>query len=269
MIALALLALQADAPYRTPAIYRIPAKFVRLDRLEAMMTDDGFDQYCIEPKATPEILAVLAKGKVKAADPKAIDTAANLDWRNATIELAAGKISFKKWLTKTEKLKSTVHFLTNPKTKELYAELGMPSYRSTLAEMFLLSWPGRICLASTDIWQARWWPENDSKIESWILAMNDYMGPMLYYRSQEPFMAMGKSKILLAPDKPGLFAFQQTSPDGKRGLIFYFNNGPDPVKLPKVDLDRATISRGLNVEDDGSATLSTCGSTIIQTGEER
>lgn len=233
------------------------------------MTDDGFDQYLIEPKPTPQMLAILNKGKVKSADPKTVDTPANLQWRNATIELAAGKISFKKWLATTEKIKSTVHFLTNPKTKELYAELGMPSYRSTFAEMFLMSWPGRLCLTSTDIWQARWWPENDSKIESWILAMNDYMGPMLYYRSDETYMVTGKPKVILAPDKPGLFAFQQTSSDGKRSLTFYFNNSPKPVEMPKIDTDRATITRGFDVQEDGRVMLSSCGSAIIQGGEER
>lgn len=265
MIALILFALQDEAPVRTPAIYRIPASVVRLDRLEAMMNDDAFDGYCIEPKATPEMKAILAKGKVKLVDPKTIDTKANLAWRNATIEYAKGEISAKAWLRKTAKLGETVHFLTSPKTKMLRDELGKESYKASFAEMFVNCLNGRPCFTSTDIWQARYWPENDDAMQSWILAMNDYLGPMLYSRARFPFLVKNKPKIVSAPDKPGLFIFEQN--DGPRKITFYFNNSDKPVRMPKIDLERATITRGLMVEDE-YVDLNKWGSAIVESGPE-
>jgi hypothetical protein len=265
VLAIALI-LSQEPNVRTPAIYRMDAKDVRLDRLEAMTNDDGFDGYCIEPKPSREMKAILEKGKVKSVDAKAIDTKANLAWRNATVEFAAGRISPRSWLAKTKNLGETVHFLTSPKTKSLREALGEKSYKSVFAEMLMMSWKGRLCLTSTDIWQARWWPENDKAMESWILAMNDYMGPMLYHRFSCPYMVKQEPKILSAPDKPGLFIFSFT--DGVHTETYYFNNSNKPVRLPRLDMERAIIIRGLQAGDETND-LSEWGSMIVEAGPER
>jgi hypothetical protein len=114
--------------------------------------------------------------------------------------------------------------------------------------MLVLAWPGKPCLTADDIVQTRYFPE-DKRHESWILAMNDWLGPMLYMRAENPFLVTGKPTIVRADAKPGLFAFRQAK--GKKGFTFWFNNARTPVELPKeVDLDNTSICVGLNWEDD-------------------
>lgn len=264
VLALAIATLPQEELVRTPAIYRCPAKEAAAwpERLESLMEDDAFDAYCLEPKPTAEQRKLAARYKVKLVNAKTIDTAGNQKWRNATIDYANGKISPKEWLSRTKAAKATVHFLSNPKAPNLRkATNEKNSYRAVFAEMLLLSWRGRPCLTSEDIWQTREFP-GPGALQSWILAMNDYMGPMLYFRSAEPYVVTKEPKIISAPDKPGLFIFSNT--DGKKTQTFYFNNSDQMVKLPKdLDTQSSGLSRGLLVEDDYIG-LTQWGSVIVE-----
>jgi hypothetical protein len=265
-LALAIALIQEDEEYRTPSIYRFPAREGTdwPERMEKHIKESGFDTLCIEPAPTAAQKAMAAKYKLKLITPKEIDTPANQKWRDATIDYANGKISPKEWLRRTANLKTTVHFLSNPKAPDLRKATGEKnSHRAVFAEMLLLSWPGRPCLTSGDIWQTRELPSAGA-LQSWILAMNDYAGPMLYFRFAEPYCRTQRPKIISAPGKPGLFVFSQAS--GKKTQTFYFNNGQTTVKLPKgLQLDGSGLNRGLIVEDDGSAALREFGNLIVET----
>jgi hypothetical protein len=254
MIAVALaLVLQAEAPARTPAIYRFPAKEESSRRLQELIDEEGFNMLCVDPKPGARVTE-MAKGKLKFIDPKMIDTRANMKWRDATIEFAAGRISPKEWLKRTKGLKETVHFLTSPKTKELRPTMGVVpvpsggtySARAVFAELFLLSQPGVPCLTSSDTWKTRDLPDA-GRLQSWILAMNDLCGPMLYYRFDKPFLVTGKPVILRADDKPGLLILRQTK--GEKSITFFFNNSHSALELPSwIDMSKVTINRGIDMD---------------------
>ncbi|AIE87109.1 hypothetical protein [Fimbriimonas ginsengisoli] len=245
MLALLLVAVGAleDTP-RTPSIYRCPAAEAESKFFEPLIDSDGFDTYCVEPKPGPRATAA-AKGKVKFISAKLIDTPANLRWRNAAIDFVNGKISPREWLSKTKGLHETIHFLSNPKTADLRSATGAVTRRAVQAEMLVLSWPGKPCFTADDIVQTRYFP-GPGAYESWILAMNDYLGPMLYGRSQNSSLVTGNPKIVRADPAPGLLIF--TLPDGKKTQTFYFNNSKDPIALPPIKLELLTINVGLNLE---------------------
>lgn len=254
MIWLALaLALQSEAPNRTAAIYRCPAKEAETEKLAKLIDEDGYDGLCIDPKPGPHA-KLAAKGKVRFFTPSQIDTKANLKWRNATISFAAGKISPKQWVAETSGLHETVHFLTSPSTIDLRTVMStVPvdpgqtySGRSVFAEMFMLSQPGRVCFTSTDVWSTRELPEA-GRLQSWVLAMNDWLGPMLNYRHEKSFLVTGKPVIIRADAKPGLLIFRQGK--GKGSITFYVNNSFEPIELPKINEGKVIpMSWGLNLE---------------------
>lgn len=263
MISLALaLILQTEAPDRTPAIYRCPVKEAESDRLGKLIDEDGFDSLCVDPKPGPAAIKA-AQGKVRLIPAREIDTKANRKWRDATIEFASGRISPKQWVSRTKGLGETIHFLTSPSTKDLRTVMSVVpvdpghtySGRSVFAEMILLSNPGRLCLTSTDIWQTRDWP-GPGRLESWILAMNDWLGPMLSYRHDHPFLVMGKPIVVRADDKPGLLILRFKG--GKKTLTFYYNNGWTPVELPPgFNPEKTTIDLGLNMDGPKPALMDT------------
>jgi len=262
MIALALAWMQEEPLVRTPAIYRCPAGEIVANphRFEDLVENYAFDTFCIEPAPPPLAKELMAKHKIKTIDAKTIDTPANLAWRNATLALLTGKDSPKGWLEKTAKIKATVHFLTSPKTDELRKAMGN---NAPFGEIFLLSWTGTPCLTSSDTWRTRLLPDDNAHL-SWVLGMNDWLGPMLYFRSTEKYVVTQKPKIISAPAKPGLFVFQQAT-KAKR-ITMYFNTSSSVQKLPKVDPDKATISRGFTVEDDNTARLQPKGIVFVEEG---
>lgn len=246
MIAFAILVAmsqQAEEATRTPSIFRCPA-IEGESKFFPTLVEDEFDTVCIDPKPGPLALAA-AKGKVKFVTPSSIDTKANLRWRNITLDYINGKISPKQWLAQTKNLGETVHFLSSPKTPKLRDATGKDSHRAVFSEMLILCWPGRPCLTSDDIGRTRYLPDPGA-LMSWILAMNDYRGPMLYYRHDAPFLVTGKPKIIRADAKPGLLIFSQT--DGKKTITFYLNNSQKSIDLPPLNLDKATIQIGLNID---------------------
>lgn len=233
-----------EATDRTPAIYRCPAKEGETARLQSVVDDYAFDALCIDPKPGPEARKAAA-GKVKIVSPSTVDTAANMRWRNATIAFAAGKISPKEWLSRTRNLHETVHLLTCPSTPELRPIFGNESGPAVFAELLLLAWPGRPCLTSGDVWKTRELPDA-GRLQSWILAMNDLLGPMLQYRHDNPCIVTGRPTVIRADAVPGLLIYRQT--DGKTTLTFYCNNSASPVALPPFAIDHITVNRGIDME---------------------
>jgi len=246
-------ALWAEQPDRTPSIYRCPTAEAESPRFEKLLEDEGFSLFCIEPRPGPNARKA-AQGKAAMVSPAVIDTAANRRWRDATIALSAGKISPKEWLARTRSLHETVHFLSSPATPPLQSVL-TDQGPAVFAEILMLSWPGKPCLTSGDIWRTHELP-GPGPLESWILAMNDWMGPMLQYRHDNPFIITNSPVVIRADARPGLLIFRQQS--GKKALTFYFNCSKEPVKLPSFKQDAVTINRGLTWEDSG-ATLQRSG----------
>jgi hypothetical protein len=242
---LCLLAMVQDGLVRTPAIYRCTTAEGETKFLAPMIEEEAFDAYCIEPKPGPSA-AWAAKGKARFVSAKTIDTAANMKWRNATIAFVTGKISPKEWVRCSRGLNETVHFLSSPKTQKLREATGQETRRAVFAEMFLVSQPGRLCITADDIGGTRYLP-GPGRYESWILAMHDYLGPMLYQRAKTPYLVTGKPRVLRADAKPGLLIFEQRQ--GMNSMTFYLNNGPDLLELPKVDPEHLSgIAIGLDLE---------------------
>jgi len=243
--AVLLLARFEDAPVRTPAIYRCPAAEAESKFFEPLVTDDGYDTFCIEPKPGPSAKKILAESKVKQILAAQIDTPANLRWRNATLDFVNGKISPKAWLAKVKSLHETVHFLSNPKTPKLRDVTGKKSYVAVFAEMTMLAVPGKACLTADDIGATRYLPGPGAE-ESWLLAMRDWLGPMLYYRAKEPSLVYGKPEYVRADAKPGLLVIRQKGP--KKTITLFLNNGPSLLELPPMDLDKTTMRLGIDME---------------------
>jgi hypothetical protein len=253
-VLLAFVAASPQVDGRIAAIYRCPSPEAESKFFQRLVDDYYFDSVCVEPKPGP-LATKLAKGKLKFVDAKTIDTAANLKWRNATIAFASGKISPKQWLADTKNLKATIHFLSSPKkTKDLRTQMSSvpvdpgQSYsgRSVFAELLVLAWPGRVCFTADDIWRTRYLPEA-GRHQSWVLAMNDFLGPMMYSRLKSPIITNGQPTIIRADAKPGLLIFRHTL--GKRTITFYLNNSFESLKLPKINLDNVSgIDRGLDVD---------------------
>lgn len=253
---LSLLALTSAAQervLRTPAIFRCPQAEAESDRFPTLIEDSYFDRYCIEPRPGPE--AVKALGKLKVVSAATIDTPANLKWRNATIAYVRGEISPQAWLKKTSNLGETVHFLSNPKTKPLREALadvkiapgGTYSGRAVFAQFVLLTMPGVPCLNSHEIGRTRPLPE-PGKHQSWILAMNDWFGPLLYSRAENAAWATKKRLIDRADSKPGLLVFRVV--DGKRSWRVTLNNGFESLKVPHLSVDHMTLNRGVDFDSE-------------------
>ncbi len=240
-----LLARMDDAPVRTPAIYRCPAIEAESKFFEPLVTDDGYDTFCVEPKPGLSAKEILALNKVKLTSAAQIDTPANLRWRNATLDFVNGKISPKVWLAKVKNLHETVHFLSNPKTQKLRDATGKKSYIAVFAEMTMLAVPGKACITADDIGATRYLPGPGTE-ESWLLAMRDWLGPMLYYRAKEPILVYGRAEVVRADAKPGLLELRQKGP--KKVVTLFLNNGPSSVELPPMDLDKTTMRLGLDIE---------------------
>ncbi len=267
-IALLVLALgRQDGPEaRTSAIYRCPAAEAESEYFQRLVTDYAFDSFCIDPKPGPEAEKV-AKGpvKIKFVASATVDTPANLKWRNLAMQFVAGKLSPRAWLDATKGLKETVHFLANPQTPSLWKATGGDSSRAVFAELLVLSWPGKPCLNAAETSRTHELPEAGA-LQSWLLAMNDHLGPMLYNRAHLPFLATQAPTIVRADTKPGLLIFRQTN--GKVSQTFYLNNGPTPVELPPVDTAHLTMNKGLNL-GDAKDTLQPTGFFIEEHGSDQ
>jgi|GEM_PF-5664590 len=265
LVAIALLRQDGPEP-RTPAIYRCPAPEAESEFFERLVTDYAFDTFCIEPKPGPNAQKVAAGPvKIKFIPASAIDTPANLKWRNLTIEFANGRISPKAWLNGTKNLKETVHFLANPKTSGLRQATNSVSSRAVFIETLLLTWPGKPCLTADETSRTRELPDAGA-LQSWLLAMNDHLGPLLYLRADQPYIVTQAPTIVRADDKPGLLIFRQQS--GKHTKIFYFNNGPGALDVPGFDSDHVNLDRGLLIEDTHKAKLMSQGSFMESYGDE-
>ena len=106
--------LLAESPDRTPAIFRCPAAEAESPRLESLIDSDDFRFLCVDPAPGPKVRAV-ARGKVTFVAPASIDTPANRRWRDATVAMAAGKISQRQWLARTHSSRETVTISPAPR----------------------------------------------------------------------------------------------------------------------------------------------------------
>jgi hypothetical protein len=258
---LALAILQEAPSNRTPSIYRCPTAEAEGPRFEELVRDRHFTEICVDPKPGPLAKAIVAQyaGKVKFINAKALDTKDNLAWRNTTMEFVMGKISPRMWLDRTQNLRPTAHFLTSPQTPDLRSHTQKSILRAVFAELLVLCWPGKPCFTNTDIWKTQYHPNDDVHL-SWILAMNDWLGPMLHYRFLHPMLVTAKPKIIRADKAPGLLVFSQSNAKGS--LTYYINNGAKPITLPPLDMDRVTIVRNLDV-DGPKPVLKECGFVIL------
>ena len=240
---LALVTFQQEPAVRTPSIYRCPTAEAESKFFDSMVEESGFDSFCVEPSPGPKARQ-LAAGKVKFVKASMIDTPANLKWRNATIDLVNGKLSPRAWLTATKNLHETVHFLSNPKTQALRAATGSVTRRAVSAELLTTALPGIPCFTADDIVQTRYLP-GPGAYESWILAMNDYLGPMLYMREDFTPMKSATPTVVRADPTLGLLILRYSSP--KEVMTVYFSNSPKPLPLPAFNLDQLTINVGIDM----------------------
>lgn len=256
-----LLGLSFDEPVlRTPAAYWFPASEGIEKWIPHLVDEELFDRWIVDPKPNNLTAGVAAKGKIKILGPSSVYSKANDKWRTATIEFVQGKISPASWLKRTAKLGETYHYLTTPKTPDLRSVTasipnGVKAFsgRAVFAETLVCYWPGKPCFYATDLYRTNYFPENKQH-ESWILAMNDYLGPMLNLRIEYPIMVTKRPTILRADTKPGMLIFQQKS--GTKKLTFYFNSGLNPVKLPSSFKPELSImARGLDLDTQGGPFL--------------
>ncbi len=259
---IAVAAMIHEDPERSPAIYRCPASEAESKFFKPFVNEDGFDTFCVEPKPGRSARAAAA-GKVKFVEASKIDTKPNLAWRNATVRFMNGQISPRTWLATIGPLHETVHFLSSPKTPKLRSiaitDTSTLSARAVFGEMCVVFWPGTPCFTADDLGKTRYLPGPGAE-ESWLLAMNDYLGPMLSLRHDNPFLVTGTPTVVRADDKPGLLIFSQSS--GKKKLTFYLNNGKTSVVLRPFDTEKAIVVRGLNL-DAPKPLLMPAGSFIV------
>lgn len=250
-LALSLIHAQDPTP-RTHVIYRFPAKEIAAKKLDDLIENEAYDTYCIEPRAPASLLPKLKAGRVKVYAGAPIDTSENLRWRNDTIAFTNGKISPKEWWRRAQASRATVHFLSNPKTPELRAACRNDSGASVMAIMLLVQWPGTPCLTSGDAWETRELPDT-GPLQSWVLAVHDWLGPALYMRADSPQIATGRAKLEFADSKPGMLHY---SIAGKtKNLHFFFNNSDKPLQLRNVDWGHLVMSRGIYVDDNNEKIL--------------
>ncbi len=251
---------QQEQSDRVSAIYRFPASEATPKMVSELMVGFHYDSYCIEPRVPPAIRTML-KGKIKIVSPESIDTPANMKWRNATIAFVQGKISPKTWVQRTRHLGETVHFLSNPKTEDYRTLTGNDSGRPVMGEMLVLMLPGLPCFTSSDIWITRELPDA-GRLQSWILAMHDWLGPELQFRHDNPFVTKGPIEIVRADPIPGMLRFLiKGKPHSYRYTI---NNSEAPIPLPNLNCDRVLGSRGLYAEDEKSVPQIQPFGTIVE-----
>ena len=269
MLAAALFLLQVqDQITRTPSAYWFPASEGIEKWLPSLAEDYPFDTWIADPKPNAATIGAASKSKIKLMAPKQVYSKANDSWRAATILFSLGKISPAEWIKRTTNLKETFHYLTTPKTPDLYQltkdqpnGLKARSGCAVFAETLLCYWPGVPCFYATDLYQTRFFPE-DPTHESWILAMNDYIGPMMSIRADFPELRTKKPVIVRADSKPGMMIFQQTIKGRK--FTFYFNNGLQSLKLPaNFNVDQAIIPRGIDLERPDGPYLYGSGTALI------
>ena len=260
------IAIQQDVK-RTPSAYWFPASEGIEKWLPRLADEEPFDTWIADPK--PNALTLqFAKGKVKFAGPRSVDTTQNRKWRDATIQFALGKTSPKTWLASTAHLGETFHFLTTSRSPDLFTltasgpnGLGTYSGRAVFAEVLTCFWPGVPCFYATDLYRTRNFPE-DQHYESWILAMNDYDGVMLNIRAENPRLVTQKPRIVRADDKPGMLVFEQQI--GKRLFTFFLNNGMKPIALPRsFKTNLAIMPRGLDLDTPGGPYLLGSGTVTM------
>ncbi len=114
------------------------------------------------------------------------------------------------------------------------------------AEFFLLTWPGVPCFTADDLGKTRYLPD-PGPLESWVLAMGDYLGPQLYFRSCCPYVATGTPRIIRADAVPGLLIYRFDQ--GPHHVTMYLNNGPKPMVLPPIAMDHVTFNKGLDMDE--------------------
>ena len=261
------LASKHDEPIsHTPAVYWFPASEGIEKWLPRLADEELFDTWIADPKPNPATLEA-AKGKVHFVSPSTAYTTANMKWRDATLKLVRGEISPAAWLNRTNGLGETLHYLTTPKTPNLRSltakiENGLGSYsgRAVFGETLICYLPGKPCFYSTDLFLTNYFPQ-DSQYESWILAMNDYVGPMLSLRVDYPKLCTQKPKILRADNIPGMLIFSQKI--GPKTFTFYFNNGLKPLALPKAfHTQSAIMPRGLDLDTPAGPFLLGSGTAL-------
>ena len=260
-----------DPIVHVPAAYWFPAAEGIEKWLPRLADEELFDTWIADPKPNAATVAA-AKGKVHFAMPKSAYSTANMKWRNATLKFVRGEISPASWINQTRNLGESLHYLTTPKTPDLRSltakidnGLGDYSGRAVFAETLLCYWPGKPCFYSTDLFRTQYFPE-DKQYESWILAMNDFLGPMLSLRVDYPKLITQKPTILRADTKPGMLIFQQKI--GAKTMTFYFNSGMKPMTLPKTfKTELAVIPRGLDLDSAGGPYL--LGSGTLMTIDPR
>lgn len=245
MLAFLLASQSKEPPVMSPAIFRFPAKEFQARWLD--LDESGFDSVCVDGGETEEIKQVLPPA-LQQWKPSQIDTAANMAWRNATISFVKGKISPKSWVEKTKNIKATVKFLSSPKTKWLRDEVGPETGFSVFATVFLTCQPGRICLTSGDSWYGRRLPEA-GRLQSWVLAIHDFLGPALYQRAEMKVAEKPALKVIRADAKPGILSFVVET--GPESWTFYFNNSSKIMPIKNLDPEFVGLDRGLIVEEGG------------------
>lgn len=92
--------------------------------------------------------------------------------------------------------------------------------------------------------------------------MNDYLGPMLYGRHEDPSVVTDPIRVVRADAKPGLFVFRNGK--GAYAETVYLNNGPEPIPLPGLNPKKVGgINRGLDLEEKTPSLLPTGYLTVL------
>ena len=268
LLASLMFCLRADEPVvRTPSAYWFPAAEGIEKWLPRLADEELFDRWIADPKPNAKTKEAATNAKIKLISPTNVYSAANDKWRLATVELAQGKISPAAWVKRTTGLHETYHYLTTPKSPDLRSltanipnGLGAYSGRAVFAETLVCYWPGVPCFYSTDVYRTNYFPENKTH-ESWILAMNDYLGPMLSLRADHPEFITRQPTIIRADAKPGMLVFQHKI--GLKTYTFYFNSGLKSLPLPKsFNSKLAIMARGLDIDTAGGPFLVGSGTML-------
>lgn len=239
-------AIALEKTFYHPALYRLPAAEAETEYFEDVITGYGFTKICIDGTIGRNA-KVSVKDKILMGPGAVLDTADNLKWRNTTIDFLNGKISPKAWVNTVSKLRTTAHFLSSPKTKGLREATGAKTGRAVQGEMLVLTWKGVPCITSTDIGKTRPLPPA-GPLQSWLLAMRDYLGPTLYLRMGIDPKDYTKLKIVRADDKPGILSYELKKGNGF--VRFTFNNGTKPIPMPDAAKANSVMQIGFNFEKE-------------------
>lgn len=247
---LCVLAAAAILPTQSLAVYRMPVAEGTSPRMEELLEDE-FDGLCVDPEPTLALRQMVGQ-RLKFVSPSLLDTAANRKWRDATIAFANGRISPAAWVSRTKGLGETYHWLSSPSTPSLRDATPFQAHdvtfsgRSVFAEMVLLGLPGRVCLTSSDCWLTRTLPEA-GRLQSWVLAMNDFRGPFLSLRKERPELRIRPLRIVRADRKPGMLVAHLGA--AAKGVTVYFNNSGVSLDANGLDADKALpMGNGFDME---------------------